>query len=100
MRMLPLFLMLAATPALAAPFPQGDPATGQKLFEQHRCDQCHIDIVGGDGSALFTRSNRKVRNAQDMVAQMQRCSAAAGITLSPSDEQHLGAYLNRYYHLK
>jgi len=93
-------LLFAATTAAANPFPKGDAQTGQKLFAQHKCSSCHIAMLGGDGSAMFTRPDRKVRTAADLVEQMNRCNANLGIELTPQDEQHLGAYLNRYYNLK
>jgi len=84
--------------ALAAPFPDGNAETGKKLFAQYDCSHCHVAMLGGDGSAIFTRPNHKVRSPQQMIGQMKACSAAANITLSPSDEQHLAAYLNQQYY--
>ena len=96
-----LILFIAAGSALAAPFPTGDAQTGKKLFEQNKCNRCHIDMMGGDGSAIFTRPNHKVTSPEKMVQQMHTCSGGAGITLSAQDEQDLGAYLNqRYYKFK
>ncbi len=57
-------------------------------------------MLGGDGSAMFTRPDRKVRNVSDLVEQMRFCTGNVGVNLTPQDEQHLGAYLNRYYNLK
>jgi len=93
-------LLFASTTAAANPFPKGDAQAGQKLFAQHKCSSCHVAMLGGDGSTMFTRADRKVRNAADLVEQMNRCNANLGIELTPQDEQHLGAYLNRYYNLK
>jgi len=57
--------------------------------------------VGGDGSEIFTRTDHKVRNASQLIKQINFCAGNAGIQLSAQDEQNLGAYLNqRYYHLK
>lgn len=95
-----LILLFAATTSSADPFPKGDAKTGQKLFEQHNCNGCHIKLVGGDGNAIFTRADRKVHNAAELFAQFDPCGGAAGVTLTPQDKQHLGAYLNRYYNLK
>ena len=95
-----LFMLFAATPSLADPFPKGDAKTGQKLFEQHNCNQCHNQIMGGDGNAIFTRANRKVHDKAGLFFQMDACGSGAGITLTQQDKQHLGAYLNRYYNLK
>jgi hypothetical protein len=96
-----LILLLAAGSALANPFPKGSVAAGKKLFEENKCDSCHIGKVGGDGSAIFTRPNRIVNNPEQMVARMHVCSGAVGMELTPQKEQDLGAYLNQtYYHFK
>jgi cytochrome c553 len=96
-----LILFLIAGSALANPFPNGSVAAGKKLFEDNKCDSCHIGKVGGDGSAIFTRPNRIVNNPQQMVDRMHVCSGAVGMTLTEQKEQDLGAYLNEtYYHFK
>lgn len=93
-------LLLAATAASADPFPNGNAQTGQKLFAQYKCGSCHAAMLGGDGSAMFTRPDRKVRSVSDLIEQMRYCTGNVGANLTPQDEQHLGAYLNRYYNLK
>ncbi len=90
----------AAGSASANPFPSGNAQIGKKLFDQYQCNSCHSAMLGGDGSAMFTRPDRKVRNARQLIDQMHVCTANVGVTLSPQDEQNLGAYLNRYYHLE
>jgi len=95
-----LILLCAATAASAKPFPNGNAQSGQKLFEQHKCNRCHAAMLGGDGSAMFTRADRKVRTAAELVEQIRFCSGNVGANLTAQDEQHLGAYLNRYYNLK
>jgi len=95
-----LVLLFAAANASANPFPGGDAKTGQRLFEQHRCNGCHVKLVGGDGSAIFTRTDSKVRDAAGLLGQMDACSGNIGAALTSQDRQHLGAYLNRYYNLR
>lgn len=95
-----LLLACTATVASANPFPGGNALTGQKLFEQNKCNSCHDSMMGGDGNKIFTRMNRKVHNAADLVAQITRCSGNVGANLTPQDKQHLGAYLNTFYKLK
>ena len=90
----------AATAASADPFPGGNALTGQKLFEQNKCNSCHDSMMGGDGNRIFTRITRKEHKAADLVAQSTRSSGNVGATFTPQDKQHLGAYLNRYYKLK
>jgi len=95
-----LLLLCTATATSANPFPGGNAQTGQKLFEQHKCNSCHDSMMGGDGNRIFTRIDRKVNNAADLVAQITRCSGNVGATFTPQDKQHLGAYLNIFYKLK
>jgi len=95
----PLLLLSAAAHAEA--FPKGDAGAGKMFFEQNRCNRCHDGIMGGDGNRIFTRFNRKVKNPAQLVDQMHVCTGNVGVTLTPQDEQNLGAYLNRtYYHFK
>jgi cytochrome c2 len=98
--LLPLIFLALTGTALANPFPNGNAAAGQKLFEQHKCSHCHAAMLGGDGSAIFTRADSKVRNAGELIEQVRFCSGNVGANLTPQEEQHLGAYLNRYYKLK
>ena len=84
--------------AQAAPFASGDAVAGKQFFEQNKCNRCHVQKMGGDGSAIFTRPNRIVHTPQQMVARMHYCSEASGIKLTPQDEQNVGAYLNQTYY--
>jgi cytochrome c553 len=97
---LTLILLCASSLTLANPFPSGNAQTGQKLFDQHKCNRCHAAMLGGDGSAIFTRPNRKVSNPAELLEQIDFCTGNIGVTLSAQDKQHLAAYLNRYYNLK
>ncbi|KAF0204888.1 MAG: hypothetical protein FD173_1470 [Gallionellaceae bacterium] len=100
MKKIALLLLLVGSAAQAAPFAAGNADTGKKLFEQNQCNSCHIKMVGGDGSEVFTRPDHKVRNAAQLIKQINFCAGNAGIHLSAQDEQNLGAYLNqRYYKL-
>lgn len=87
--------------AQATSFSDGDAQAGEKLFDQYKCNGCHIDKVGGDGSAIFTRTDRTVTSPEELIKQMTLCSGIIGKTLTIQEQQHLGAYLNqRYYKLK
>jgi cytochrome c551/c552 len=100
MKIIGMIFLLASATVQAAPFATGNAETGKKLFEQNQCNSCHIQMVGGDGSGVFTRPEHKVHSAAQLVKQMNFCAGNVGIHLSPQDEQNLGAYLNqRYYKL-
>ena len=86
--------------AAANPFPQGNAQTGEKLFNQLKCNSCHNNMMGGDGNAIFTRPNSKVHSPAQLTAQIGRCGGNVDKNFSPQEEQDIAAYLNRYYHLK
>ncbi|MCX7192281.1 MAG: cytochrome c [Proteobacteria bacterium] len=95
-----IIALCASISAQADPFPGGNAQTGKALFDKYKCNSCHEQMVGDGGNAIFTRTNRKVHNPAEMFAQFKMCSANIGVTLSAQEEQHMGAYLNKYYKFK
>ena len=94
-----LTLALAAS-AQASPFVQGDPVKGKALHAEH-CASCHAGLVGGDGSAVYTRPDHMIKSADALAKRIAFCSAKTGAKLFPEEETDIGAYLNRtYYHFK
>lgn len=91
-------LMFLASTVQAAPFAKGHADNGKKLFAQYECSTCHEGKVGGDGSAIFTRKDRRVTSASNLVAQIERCSGAIGTQLSEQEKQDLAAHLNQTYY--
>lgn len=100
MKLLTALLLLCSVAVQAAPFPEGNEQTGKTIFDKYKCNSCHIEMLGGDGSAIFTRPNHKVHSAPELASQIKQCSGNVGANLSALEVQHLGAYLNRYYKLK
>lgn len=90
-------LALLAGSAHAAPFAKGDPVKGKALHDK-ACISCHASMFGGDGSEIYTRPDRKVKNAQQLAARIAACNANTGAGWFPEDEAHVGAYLNQQYY--
>jgi mono/diheme cytochrome c family protein len=88
---------MLSTAVQAAPFAKGDPKTGKVLHDK-TCIDCHASMVGGDGSKLYARADRKVRNAQQLAARISACNANTGAGWFPEDEAHVAAYLNQQYY--
>lgn len=93
-----LILIAVSATAQAVPFAKGDADKGKKLIEQNKCNNCHANMLGGDGSAVYTRADRKIKSSQSLATQITRCSVNLGLTLFPEDEEHIGAYLNKNYY--
>lgn len=94
-----LALLLTGT-VRAEPFEKGDSAAGGKLAGKS-CESCHVSLFGGDGSKVYTRDNRIVKNTKQLLARVAACNTNSGAGLFPEEELHVAAYLNeKYYKFK
>lgn len=93
--------VLICSTVLAEPFSGGDAVEGEKSYVQYKCQSCHIEQFGGDGSAIFTRKERRIRNATSLATQIRKCATNLGLMMFEDEEENLGAFLNkRYYKFK
>ncbi|MBU1396313.1 MAG: cytochrome c [Gammaproteobacteria bacterium] len=88
---------LLASGVHAAPVAKGDPKTGKGLHDK-ACISCHASMLGGDGSEIYTRADRKIQNTQQLAARVSACNANTGAGWFPEDEAHVAAYLNQQYY--
>ncbi|MBA3507073.1 MAG: cytochrome c [Betaproteobacteria bacterium] len=80
-------------------FSGGDAKAGQMLAEKD-CVACHVRKFG-DAHTIYTRSERKVRTPEQLLAQVQRCNAELSTNYFPEEETHIAAFLNsKYYKFK
>ena len=94
-----LFALLA-TWSLAFAQPRGDAAVGETMHAKD-CVACHVRRLGGDGTAMYTRADRKVTTPEKLKAQVAVCNAELGTNYFPDEEEHIAAYLDlRYYKFK
>ena len=95
-------VLLIALPALAQqpkPLAHGDAAVGKQLAERD-CVACHVRRFG-DATTIYTRPDRKVRTAEQLLAQVQFCNVDLKTGYFPEEEEHVAAYLNlQYYKFK
>lgn len=95
-----LAVLIASAPALADPFPKGNPKIGRTLHDKS-CMPCHASMLGGDGSGMYTRPDRKIQSAQQLLTRVRICNTNAGAGWFPEEEVHVAAYLNSsFYHFK
>jgi hypothetical protein len=90
-------LSLYAPLTQADPFERGDAAIGKKLVEQH-CISCHASSFGGDGSGIYTREDRKVKDGSGLVQQIRNCNTNLGLQWFEDEEFHVARYLNNTYY--
>lgn len=90
--------ILAATAIVGhAPAWAADAAHGKELHAAN-CVSCHVNMTGGDGSVLYTRSDRKVNSLPQLEAQVRRCESNLELKWFDEDIADVVQYLNRTYY--
>ncbi|HHB12020.1 MAG TPA: cytochrome c [Chromatiales bacterium] len=74
-----------------------DAGRGKQLHDKH-CIDCHSGMVGGDGTLLYTRKNRRVHSYDALIKQINRCDQSLGLKWFPEDVRDVAAYLNREFY--
>ena len=78
-----------------------DRKVGMTLHQEKACMSCHAQRLGGDGSAMYTRLDRKVRTPEKLLAQIAFCNTQLSAAMFPEDERDVAAFLNHdYYYFK
>ncbi|MCM2306818.1 MAG: cytochrome c [Sulfuritalea sp.] len=90
---IPLSCLLLAVSAQAA----GDPKLGKALHDK-QCVACHVKLLGGDGSAMYTRKPHLINSATALKQRVAACSAQTSAGWFPEEEEHVAAWLNQTYY--
>jgi mono/diheme cytochrome c family protein len=69
-----------------------------KELHQQSCTTCHANMTGGDGSTLYTRSNRRVTSLPALKAQVRRCESNLELKWFDQDIESVTEYLNAEYY--
>lgn len=75
-------------------FRDADFALGERLMKEHRCEECHRDKVGGDGSAIYRPSGR-ISTAGFLRGMVEQCNTELNLGLFPEEVTAVAAVLNR-----
>ena len=79
----------------------GGDATAGAIMHVKDCVACHVRRMGGDGTLMYTRIDRKVTTPEKLKSQVSVCNAELSTGYFPDEEEHVAAYLNlRYYKFK
>jgi len=87
---------LAQSPAAPTPdlFRDADLALGTKLIKEHKCSECHVRRVGGDGSAMYKPAGR-INNPGALRGMVDYCSTELNLGLFPEEVTAVAAVLQR-----
>jgi cytochrome c553 len=81
----------------AIPYAGADASAGRTL-SQKDCVSCHARKFDGDATRIYTRPDRKVRNPEQLLAQVQLCNSELNLQYFPDDEANVAAYLDREHY--
>lgn len=96
-----LFALLATWSVVLAQVPKilghGDATAGAAMHEKD-CVACHVRRMGGDGTRMYTRADRRVTTPAKLKAQVAVCNAELSTGYFPEEEDHVAAYLNQHFY--
>lgn len=75
-------------------FQGADLSLGGKLIQEHKCAQCHIQRVGGDGSAIYRPAGR-INGPGFLRGIVEQCNTQLNLGLFPEEVDAVAAVLNR-----
>ena len=93
-------LLLGAAGVVVAqgiPYGGADASAGRAL-SQKDCVGCHARKFDGDATRIYTRPDRKVRNPEQLLSQVQLCNSELNLQYFPEDEANVAAYLDREHY--
>ena len=95
-----LLSTLAMAQTAASLYQEADLPLGEKLLREHRCAECHIRKVGGDGTAIF-RPKGRINTPGALRGMVETCNLELNLTLFPDEVTSISAVLNRdHYRFK
>lgn len=77
-----------------------DLALGERLIGEHRCAECHVRKVGGDGTGIY-RPQGRINTAGLLRGMVEQCNTELNLGLFPEEVTAVAAVLNRdHYRFK
>jgi mono/diheme cytochrome c family protein len=90
-------LLLATLLLSGASVHAADVAKGRALHDKS-CVSCHMSLMKGKASLIYTRPDRRIQTYQGLVAHVKRCAATIGVDWSEASVQDVAAFLNQEYY--
>ena len=90
-------MMLAAFLLAGGSVQAADVAAGRALHDKS-CVSCHMSLMKGKASLIYTRPDRRIQTYQGLVAHVKRCAATVGLDWSEESVQDVAAFLNQEYY--
>ena len=75
----------------------GDASRGKELHDEN-CTKCHISMVGGDGSGIYVREDRRIDSYSALYNQVKRCKTSLGVPWPEHQIDDVITYLNTQFY--
>ncbi|MCP4010452.1 MAG: cytochrome c [Proteobacteria bacterium] len=90
--------LLLSHQALALATLLGDAENGAKVLED-RCTACHVNMFGGDGSAIYTRDDHSVKTIEGLMQRVEVCNTnTQNGELNADQLDDITSYLNETHY--
>jgi len=89
-----LVILLLGTTSVAW---AGNVDSGRELHQEN-CISCHQAKMGGDGSGIYTREDRRIDSYQALNDQVRRCKTSLGVPWPEHQIDDVITYLNETYY--
>ena len=90
-------LLLSLYSFLAPALATADIKNGKELHDAN-CISCHAAKMGGDGTGIYTRENRRIENYPALIKQVHRCRDSLGIPWPEDQVNDVVEYLNKNFY--
>ncbi len=74
-----------------------DVKNGKELHDSN-CTSCHISLLGGDGSGIYTREHKRIETYPALIKQVNRCRDSLGVPWPEEDVNDVVEYLNSNFY--
>ncbi len=95
--MMPRILTFLLSWTLAGGAVAADLARGKSLHDEN-CIKCHAGMVGGDGTAIYTRPDRRIETLEGLRRQVNRCKDSLGMPWPADQIEDVVHYLNHTFY--
>ncbi len=71
--------------------------SGRELHQEN-CISCHQAKMGGDGSEIYTREDRRIDSFEALNKQVRRCKTSLGVPWPDHQIEDVITYLNETFY--
>lgn len=87
------YFSLTSCLIFASSFAKADIVNGKELHDAN-CTSCHVSLLGGDGTGIYTREHKRIESHPALIKQVNRCRDSLGVPWPDEHVNDVVEYLN------